>query len=180
MTIITKPVLSKIPNHRIDDMTKRRSLRILKMVSHLHRHGYQLIRIAPYLAPSGLHWRCDITDRSNILDSHGAVIVNESLNTANYSSSMENHYFDWIDAKNDSSRELANKFIKRFPTICEQGLGIDYEYAGWYVQMLGFAEKGYFPYAFSDSEDEYDDRNLYLTGDCDETLPLPPLGTGIK
>ena len=180
MTKITNKKLFKVSNSLLPDATMRRSLRVLKMVSHLHMHGYQFIRIAPYMAPSGLYWRCDITVKSNVLDSHGALIVNENLNTANYSSSMDNHYFDWTDTKNYSTRELANKFIEQFPLICEKGQGIDYEYAGWYVHMLGFAEKGCFPYAFSDSEDEDDNRNLYLTGNCDGVLPIPPGGTGSK
>jgi len=45
---------------------------------------------------------------------------------------------------------LATKFIERFPKIAKAGLGEDWEYAGWYVQMLGFAERGEFPLAYSD------------------------------
>src|SRR5438445_11614927 len=31
---------------------------LLLMVAELHRRGYQQLRIAPYMSPSGMHWRC--------------------------------------------------------------------------------------------------------------------------
>ncbi|GGG46532.1 hypothetical protein GCM10010964_37370 [Caldovatus sediminis] len=38
----------------------RRSVRVLAMVGDLHKRGYQRVRVMPYMAPSGCHWRCEI------------------------------------------------------------------------------------------------------------------------
>jgi hypothetical protein len=65
-----------------------------------------------------------------------------------YSSGMGNQYFEWKDARNASARELASLFVERFPVIAARGNGRDWEYAGWYVEMLGTADAGYLPYAY--------------------------------
>ncbi len=62
------------------------------------------------------------------------------------------------------------------------GLGRDWAYAGWYVEMLGLAERGCLPIAYADwYPGEQDERWLTMT--CsqhapaelrDARLPLPP------
>lgn len=56
---------------------QRRALRVLRIVHELHKQGYQLLRIAPGMSASGCHWRCAITPRSNVLESHGAKLADE-------------------------------------------------------------------------------------------------------
>lgn len=70
--------------------------KVLLMVSELHVRGYQLLRIAPGMAPTGLHWRCTITPASNILISNGALMKQwkEDLCAA-YSSGQDRNYFGW-------------------------------------------------------------------------------------
>ena len=155
---------------------ERRALRVLVMVHELHKAGYQYLRIAPAMSPSGCHWRCAITPTTNIKKSHGAMTVNYSKNVAHYTSGQENEYFEWKDAKTDTARELAAKFIKRFPEIAEKALGQDWEYVGWYVQMLGLAEQGVFPIAYADWPLDPDPRWLPTTKGSDTKLPMPPGG----
>jgi hypothetical protein len=69
---------------------------------------------------------------------------------AGYSGANDGKYFEWRDADQDDRRELADKFVKRFPRIARYGGGWDYPYAGWFQQMLGLAESGFFPVAFGD------------------------------
>jgi hypothetical protein len=170
-TISKKP--SKLP-------FERRALRVLMMVHELHKAGYQRLRIAPGLSASGCHWRCAITPVSSIMRSHGAKVDTYGENLAHYTSGQENEYFDWKDAKTDTARDLAEKFIKRFPAIVRMSLGQDWEYAGWYVQMLGLAEKGEFPIAYADWYDKPDPRWLPTTKGFDSGLPMPPGGEGRK
>jgi len=62
-----------------------------------------------------------------------------------YTSGAGNEYFGWKDAAEDNARQLALKFAERFPTIVAQSQGRDWEYVGWYLEMLGWAEAGHFP-----------------------------------
>ncbi len=161
-----------IPIERHAQPEIRRAQRILWMVHELHKAGFQRLRIVPGLAPSGCYWRCTITPASNILKTHGARRL-ENIDMARYSTGMQNKYFDWEDALNDTARQLAVKFIERFPEIVEKSFGRDWEYAGWYVEMLGFAERGHLPVAYADW---YGDAPDYLAKDGDRELPFPPPG----
>lgn len=154
----------------------RRAQRILLMVHELHKLGYQKIRIAPGLSGSGCYWRCSITIKSNIQQKHGALLAYHGQISADYTSGMENEYFGWQDAKTDTARQLAVKFIERFPEVVTRGKGIDWEYAGWYVQMMGFAERGELPIAYADWYSEPDPRYLPTTKGFESGLPMPPGG----
>lgn len=128
------------------------------------------------MSPSGCHWRCAITPRQNILRIHGAQLHNEDHWTACYTSGQKNKYFGWQDATHDTVQQLAQKFMERFPEIVEASKGDDWNYAGWYVRMLGYADQGFFPIAYSDCRDQKPDpRFLPLLGkECE--LPMPPSG----
>jgi hypothetical protein len=109
----------------------------------------------------------------------GCQILDWNL-AAIYTSGDENRYFGWEDCHGDTARQLATKFVVRFPTICARGKGADWPYAGWYVHVLGIAEQGALPDALS----EY--FNAITAGYLEtitagafgpanhETLPLPP------
>lgn len=160
---------------RHPDPIIRRCQRVLLMVHELHKLGYQRLRISPGLSPSGGYWRCVVTPASNILSTHGAWTRDYYLHTARYTSGSGAEYFDWLDARRDTARQLARKFIIRFPDIVEQSNGEDWEYAGWYVEMLGHAERGALPIAYSDW---YETAPGYLptSGGDEVRLPMPPRG----
>ena len=153
----------------------RRALRVLRIVHEFHKQGYQLMRIAPGMSPSGGSWRCSIAPRSNILRSHGAKLRDWQRMAAHYSSAQSNEYFGWADAEHDDVKTLATKFRERMPDIVEASRGIDWEYAGWYVLMLGFAEQELFPIAYTDCHEEANPRFLPLIEGTSE-LPMPPPG----
>ena len=83
---------------------------------------------------------------------------------------MDNKYFDWQDAEKDDARGLAVKFVQRFPELVREGEGRDWAYAGWFVEMLGFAEKGQFPISYADYYEESDS----IAADGLRKLPHPP------
>lgn len=161
------------------DENFRRCARVLQMVHELHKTGYQGIRISPGLNASGCAWRVGITPITNICRNHGAYLVDweSPFPSVHYSSANETQYFGWDDAATDSARELAAKFIERFPRIAEAGLLSDWPYAGWYVQMLGFVEREEFPISYTDFMSQPrkgflpTSRNLFSS-----ELPMPPGG----
>ena len=134
---------------RTDDPVLRRAQRVLSMVGELHKRGFQRLRIAPGLSPAGSAWRCHITTVDNVAQGQGALMKKlDEHYVATYSSAQGNGYFGWSDASYASARELANLFADRCPQIMERGRGRDWQYSGWYVEMLGTAEAGFVPYAY--------------------------------
>jgi hypothetical protein len=90
---------------------------------------------------------------------------------------QDNQYFDWPDRKVATARQLADTFIERFGHIANAGRGEDWFYAGWYVQMLGLAEIGYFPFAYGDYlESDYFELVALGAPEPPPHLPKPPPG----
>ena len=94
---------------------------------------------------------------------------------AHYSSGQNNEYFGWTDAKEDTVQQLAQKFIERFPDIVAASRGDDWNYAGWYVSMVGHAEREHFPIAYADWDLYQNPRFMPLCG-CESDLLMPPPG----
>ncbi len=141
------------------DPTKRRALRILSMVAELHKAGYQRLRIAPGMSPSGSYWRCAITPVYNV-KKNGWEPIDWKGDIALYSSADEDHYFGWRDGPGKSARQLARMFVDRFPEIARQAIGRDYAYAGWFLGLLGAAENGSFPTFYADAEWNLHDADI--------------------
>ncbi|MBI5306956.1 MAG: hypothetical protein HZB37_01110 [Planctomycetes bacterium] len=149
------------------------------MVAELHLRGYQRLRIAPGMSPSGCHWRCTITPVNNISRNHGARIASWGILSADYTSGQGQNYFGWKDASHANPNQLADLFIKRFPRIAEAGYGSDWIYAGWYIEMLHLTYPDSFPIAYADW-DLPDDYLLSTGKDNKVRIPLPPPGLGIE
>jgi hypothetical protein len=117
--------------------------RLISMVHELHKAGYQRIRICPGMAPNGIHWRCVITVADNTADNGYSILhhMPDDL-VARYTSGQGDDYFGWTDVKGLSARELAVRFIQRFPKLVEAGQGRDWAYAGWLTDVLGRVEQG--------------------------------------
>lgn len=161
---------------RHPDPAIRRCQRVLTMVHELHKRGYQRLRIMPGMSPSGAHWRCNVTPVTNILRTDGAMARSFDQLSANYTSAMDNAYFGWDDAAKDTARDLADKFLSRFADIAEAGRGRDWAYAGWYVEMLGLAERGTLPVSYADWFETPTPGRLPTTAGVDSELPVPPPG----
>ena len=172
-----KKIELEIQNTQLEEAEQRRAQRLLMMVHELHKVGYQKIQIFPYMAPSGFHWRCTITTSNHIGFKHGfyKVIQKKSQVAATYTSATENVYFGWEDAKQDNARQLAQKFIQRFPEIARQGKGLDYAYAGWLTLILGYTENGHFPIFFEDSPNQAPEGYMLNTSSSKTYIPAPPL-----
>lgn len=159
----------------------RRSQHVLRMVSELHRMGYQRLRAMPFEYP--LAYRVFIGPASVFHPENGAYCDQSTTDddcSIEYSSAQENKYFEWGDATNDNARKLANKFLARYPRVCERARGRDWAYAGWLAELVGVLEQGsLLPVLFS----EYSEPALTLTelplkdyarGEIEQWFPLPP------
>lgn len=120
----------------------RRCVRVIAMVHELHKAGYQRLRMLPMFAPSGCHWRAVLTYADNVAQDGYSILREEEGLVVRYTSGHDNQYFGWTDAKDASARELARLFLQRFPDICRKSEGLDWAYAGWLTDVLGYAELG--------------------------------------
>lgn len=117
-----------------------RGQRLIRMVSELHRLGYQRLRIMPYIHP--LAWRLAIGPADVFSPRNGAWLEDHRFDDCVvYSSASETAYFNWEDAHTDNARQLADKFALRFPELCERSRGRDWAYAGWLSELLGVLER---------------------------------------
>jgi hypothetical protein len=95
---------------------------------------------------------------------------------AHYSSAQDNDYFGWTDVKEDTVQQLAQKFAERFPDIVAASHGDDWNYAGWYVRMLGYAERELFPIAYDDWGGKHPNPRFMPLSGCESDLLMPPPG----
>lgn len=162
----------------IQDPIIRRCVRLLAAVHELHKQGYQNLAIFPHLAPAGTDWRCSLTSFNNIFwfDDHWVITQHRDVEVSTYSSGEKgNDYFGWIDAQNSSARDLAEKIKNRFPRLMSACANDNYRYAGWFSQMLGFAEQGHLP--VMSAEYSRQDQCRVSTTTTAISIPAPPLGT---
>lgn len=159
----------------IENVVVRRAQRLLAMVNELHKQGYQNLSIYAGMSSSGLHWRCYLTPCSDFFitpDSKEVDLIAYDINPGYSSGESGNCYFGWEDAKQDNARQLAAKFIERFPRLIASCKGYNPEYAGWFNYMLGISESGALPVMY---RDYYECRhNLIETTESGVELRMPP------
>jgi hypothetical protein len=150
--------------------------RVVLMVQELHKLGYGRLRLAPGMAPSGMHWRGNVSPVSNISRQHGARTKDFRSHVARCTSGQGAQFFGWSDAEDDSPAELAAKFLARFPDLAALGCGSDPEYERWYAEMVRATAPEGLVYAYSDWDDT-DSGFLPALGMREEVrIPLPPPG----
>lgn len=101
------------------------------------------------------------------------------MRAAFYGSPHRFRYFGWHDAIDDGPRELAAKFVKRFPRIISEAEGEDSDYVTWYRQMIDASAPNGLPSTCESAADtgEWLIDSLALLGESDnDTAPLPPPG----
>lgn len=134
------------PPTKSSDATMRRCQRMLRMVAELHKRGFQRLRIMPHIYDLG-SWRLAFGPRDGFSNRMGLALTMAALERApQYSSASQNHPFEWRDAGKDDARALADKMIERFPELLSQSIGRDWEYAGWFAELMGWVEGGLLPF----------------------------------
>jgi hypothetical protein len=102
-----------------------RALALLELAEDLHRRGLERLRLMPYMAPSGLYWRLQ-------LSAPGCD------DTVTWSTS-------------DPTPTVADVFTTH-PRLVEAGAGSDPEYAAWVSRVVDLARRGWVAYFFADWE----------------------------
>ena len=114
--------------------------------------GYERLRLAPGMAPSGMYWRYAIVPVSKMSRGHGAR-VGKSYHHGEYpfGSLFEGQEtVGWGDHRLTTPRELAIIFLEKFSSVAESGRGSDAEYVRWYRDMLKRTALYGVIYAYSD------------------------------
>jgi len=154
------------------DADYRKMHRVFQMVSELHKVGYQGIRIYTqfymsrriWIAPAILIGNGDLS--GDISESYrpgteytdgpgpGTPLPTSLyfrglgkgfIALTNDGQTSDSEYFGWDDASGCTAKQLANKFLERFPQLTEVGLLDDLAYAGWLSRLIGEMEHGWYP-----------------------------------
>lgn len=155
---------------------KRRSVRLLNAIHELHRQGYQNLACYCYKSASGFHWRLELKHFDELYvdqtDDIKQLHIHEAEHATHTSGESGNDYFGWTDAKNANAYQLADLIKRRFPRLLAACKGNNFEYAGWFVYMLGQAEQERLPVFFL----EYNDlqKGKIFSTKTKEMLTAPP------
>ena len=160
-----------------ESVTEAKNARqVFLMVAELHKMGYEGLRIAPFLSPSGCYWRCVILPASMTSPTHGARLARDDDYELlpRYSSADEDNYFGWRHMKPKTPLILARRFIVEFPKFAAQGKHPDPAYVGWFTRMLELTAPIGVVSAFGDMCSP-DDR--MITEFCEDgvVVRLPPV-----
>ena len=97
---------------------------LLELAVRLHAGGYERIRVMPYMAPSGLYWRLQLSAPGTDDTAH------------------------WSTA--DDGFPPADELLASHPGLAEHGRGEDPAYAAWVRRVLELARQGWVAYFFAD------------------------------
>ena len=141
----------------------------------MHKQGYQNLSIHTGKSSSGFHWRLSLLPFNDMcIDEHNIVNISPSSNyeeTYHSSGQTGNEYFGWTDATKLNARELAQTIIERFPRLMARCKGTNFEYVGWYIYMLGEAEKANLPIMY---QDYHEPTNGFIATTGEIELSRPP------
>lgn len=163
----------------------RAARKVLRMVAELHLRGYQRLRISTCLSGSNSHWRCAVTPAHNISPLNGALMLEWREKDAYYTSAYEREFFGWDDVAHATPSRFADVFVDRLPDLVREGLGSDWLYAGWYVEMLHRTYPDLVPVAYyADGHLEPEPHGLWVPIECigereGIKIPPPPPGFGL-
>jgi hypothetical protein len=158
--------------------------KILQMIACLHQRGYQQLRVFCYgrmmwwrgeIAPARLFSSLDPACMEPCLSSQAEGLV------AHFGSASACDPFGWgVSVISMPVNEMADRFVERFPTLTGESAGRDWEYAGWFQEMLSRASSEKLPVAYAVDEHEsnvFDPIRFFHhgIGYSDDTVPLPPV-----
>ena len=118
------------------------ALEILELVRVLHFRGFQRLRVCAGSSPSGNNWHIALTPASNILCSNGARMAD--FGKAVYHSTADSSdLFGWHGIDDRSPVGLADRLMDEWPELCATARGRDWDYVGWFAEMLRFAARAF-------------------------------------
>lgn len=137
-------------------------LELMQILHELHKLGYQKLRWASFMAPSGLSLRCYITTQDHICANREIVIAegnNEVWSTSTRTMTT-----------GENIKPLVEAFMNENPRLLEIGRGDDHEYVEWFNKLLSFATEGQPPVFYG----EYWSLPMGRVKAGEYTMPTPP------
>lgn len=136
----------------IEPKLLRRTIRLLRAIQLLHKHGYEQLGCTFTAGENIESWTLAICHVNNLLvDNKHCVVtmINERENVYIHQLGTEgNDYFGWKDVKSASVDELALIILKRCSSLVSSCRGENVTNVGWLTQLMGFVElHGQLPYA---------------------------------
>ena len=150
-----------------------RFVRYYETVAELHRMGYELFRVCPYISPNGMCYRCWLTIKKNTWKGCGAFF-NEQRgdDQALYTPDCT---LPWDDS-GMTPRENAERIIQEYPRLARNAHGSDPEYVEWFKLALDECRQGHYFYGLDEYFNPLREGYIALTGVEGRGLPLPPPG----
>jgi len=122
-------------------ITHRMALHLLESVRVLHDRGYQTVRALPYMSPSGLHWRVEISDTPFYTDA-------SARRSVGYSTAGGLQFVGTAVTATTSPEVFAELIVRALPGLAPAA---DPRYAAWYSELLDVVnEQDELPVAFAD------------------------------
>lgn len=118
---------------------------ILEAVAVLHRSGHQRLRIYPNLSDIGGAWRTGIVDVDHTrIETWGTFHWPEwEADSFAYTQAAGVDVCGMLVDANSTPTQVARHILSFFPDRARSGLRRDWEYAGWYVELLGSARENH-------------------------------------
>ncbi len=150
-----------------------RFVRYYEAVAELHRMGYELFRVCPYISPNGMCYRCWLTIKKNTWKRCGAFFNEQhGDDQALYTPDCT---LPWDDS-GLTPRENAEKIIQEYPRLARNAHGSDPKYVEWFKLALDECRQGHYFYALAEYVNPLEKGFIPLIGVDGRGLPLPPPG----
>ena len=151
-----------------------RFVRYYETVAELHRMGFELFRVCPYISPNGMCYRCWLTIKKNTWKRCGAFFnEREGNDQALYTPDCT---LPWDDS-GMTPRENAERIIRDYSGLARNALGRDPEYVEWFKLAVDECRQGHYFYGLDEYFNPLREGYIPLTGVNGRGLPLPPPGT---
>ncbi|MDQ0613032.1 O-acetyl-ADP-ribose deacetylase (regulator of RNase III) [Microbacterium sp. W4I4] len=123
-------------------LTHRMATHLLASVRVLHERGYQTVRALPYMSPSGIYWRVEISDTPFFTDA-------SARRSVGYSTAGGLEFAGSAVTATTSPETFADLILRALPGLVRAD---DRRYAAWYSELIDLVnEHDRLPVAFSDS-----------------------------
>lgn len=113
-------------------------LLILEAVGVLHARGHQHLRVFSGMSGSGLYWRIAITHSANVSGRGATTHPRKFGSSFSYTTAAGLEVSGESVDRATTASDLADRILAVLP---DPGLGRDWEYAGWYVELLGLVRR---------------------------------------
>ncbi len=144
---------------------------VMEMLAQLHELGYERLRLASGISPTGLNWRYSVAPADQF-EANGYLLRDGRYPGAAFGTTRgDDAPFGWDGAEELGGTGLADMFLERFPDVAAAGKGPDPNYKQWFASALAASRPDGAPVMYGEDVDVAA-TGYIMTGD--ERVPLPP------